>query len=215
MFRLLWISVVLVPCACFAVQRYHKVVVGSFTQSYPVKPVPNSNLAYVYLYDVVDNLGLMEASIDLLHARLKEKGLLASLDGIVVPGDKANVFAALLIKKLKADHPNLFFYVMRGSAKGGSAHVIHYRPITSAQDKMLHLRDDQASSLRGRRVLVVDDVISTGETLKASMHLVQKAGGQVAGFAVLATEGVDRPSDFEGIPLVKVIHLPLYQQEAS
>ena len=215
MFRSILVSLVLVPFACLAMPPCHKVVVGSFTQDYPVKPIPNSNLAYVYLYDVVDNLELMEAGADLLCARLKEKGLLASVDGVVVPGDKANVFAALLSKKLKADHPRLFFYVMRGSAKGGSAQAIHYRPITSTQDKTLYLREDQASSLRGRKVLVVDDVISTGETLKALMRLIQKAGGHVAGFAVLATEGAQRPSDFEGYPLVKVIHLPLYQQGAS
>lgn len=208
-------SFVIVPSVCLAVPVYHKVVVGSFAKNYPVKPIPNSNLSYVYLYDVVDNLELMDAGATLLYARLQQSGLLTSVDGVVVPGDKANVFAALLVKKLKADNPKLFFYVMRGSAKGGSAHVIHYRPITSVQDKVLHLRDDQAFSLRGRRVLVVDDVMSTGETLKASSRLIQKAGGHVVGFAVLATEGVQRPYDFEGSPLVKVTHLPLYQQEAS
>ena len=215
MFRFLWVVLAFVPFLCGAMPKVHRVQLGSFVQDYPVKPISGSNLAYVYLYDVVDNLDLMDAGADFLCEKLKKAGLLASVDGVVVPGDIANVFAAFLIKKLGGEKPDLFFYVMRGSAKGGNAHAITYRPITSAVDKNLYLRDDQASSLKGRRVFVVDDVISTGKTLEASKRLIQKAGGEVSGFVVLATEGDVRDNTFDGCPLLNVTHLPLYQQDAS
>ena len=64
--------------------------------------------------------------------------------------------------------------MMRGSAKGGNAHAITYRPITSAVDKNLYLRDDQASSLKGRRVFVVDDVISQEKRWKHQSVLFKK-----------------------------------------
>lgn len=43
--------------------------------------------------------------------------------------------------------------------------------------------------IRGKRILIVDDVISTGESLKAMESLVEKAGGIVAGKAAILAEG--------------------------
>ena len=42
---------------------------------------------------------------------------------------------------------------------------------------------------RGKRVLIVDDVISTGESLRAMEELVEKAGGTVAGRMAVLAEG--------------------------
>jgi adenine phosphoribosyltransferase len=47
----------------------------------------------------------------------------------------------------------------------------------------LHVHIDAVRA--GARVLVVDDLLATGGTLKAGCHLIEKAGGQVAGCAVL------------------------------
>lgn len=43
--------------------------------------------------------------------------------------------------------------------------------------------------LRGKRVLLVDDVISTGESLRALEKLTEKAGGIVVGKAAVLAEG--------------------------
>ena len=43
--------------------------------------------------------------------------------------------------------------------------------------------------IRGKKVLIVDDVISTGESLKAMEALVKKAGGEIAGKAAILAEG--------------------------
>jgi len=43
--------------------------------------------------------------------------------------------------------------------------------------------------MRGKRVLIVDDVISTGESLKALEILVEKAGGNVVGKMTVLAEG--------------------------
>jgi adenine phosphoribosyltransferase len=46
--------------------------------------------------------------------------------------------------------------------------------------------------MNGKRVLIVDDVISTGESLKAVEKLVHQAGGEVAGKMAVLAEGPAR-----------------------
>ena len=44
-------------------------------------------------------------------------------------------------------------------------------------------------NFKGKRVLVVDDVISTGQSLEAIEELVTKAGGNIVGKAAVLAEG--------------------------
>lgn len=63
------------------------------------------------------------------------------------------------------------------------------KSITTANEQTLHLDGDKAALLKGKRVLIVDDVISTGESLKALESLVAQAGGIIAGEAAVLAEG--------------------------
>lgn len=63
------------------------------------------------------------------------------------------------------------------------------KSITTAQEQMLHLDVEKAELLRGKRVLLVDDVISTGESLIALEKLAAAAGGEIAGRAAVLAEG--------------------------
>jgi adenine phosphoribosyltransferase len=57
----------------------------------------------------------------------------------------------------------------------------------------------------GQRVLICDDVLATGGTMKASVDLVQKLGGEVAGVAVLIELGGLRGRERVGKPVHSVI----------
>ena len=61
--------------------------------------------------------------------------------------------------------------------------------ITTARKQTLYLDGDDAKALKGRRVLIVDDVISTGESLAAIETLVNKAGGNIVGRMAVLAEG--------------------------
>ena len=61
--------------------------------------------------------------------------------------------------------------------------------ITTDHIQKLCLGKSDAEKIRGRRILIVDDVISTGESLTAVEELVQKAGGTVVGRAAVLAEG--------------------------
>ena len=61
--------------------------------------------------------------------------------------------------------------------------------ITTAKKQMLYLDGKDAEFMRGKRVLIVDDVISTGESLVAVRELVRQAGGVEAAACAFLAEG--------------------------
>ncbi len=80
------------------------------------------------------------------------------------------------------------------------------KSITTAQEQTLHLDGIKAGLLSGKRVLIVDDVISTGESLIALEKLTAAAGGEVAGRAAVLAEGDAADRD----DLIFLEKLPLF-----
>ena len=66
---------------------------------------------------------------------------------------------------------------------------VEVKSITTAAVQKLYLDGNDANLMKGKRVLIVDDVISTGESLHALEELVREAGGIVAGKAAILAEG--------------------------
>jgi adenine phosphoribosyltransferase len=67
--------------------------------------------------------------------------------------------------------------------------------ITTAKPQVLYLDGDDARLMEGKRILVVDDVISTGESIRAVEELVKKAGGILAGKVAILAEGEAKDRD--------------------
>ena len=63
------------------------------------------------------------------------------------------------------------------------------RSITTDKEQHLYLDGQDAKLIKGKRVLILDDVISTGESLKALEALVEKAGGIICGRMAILAEG--------------------------
>jgi adenine/guanine phosphoribosyltransferase-like PRPP-binding protein len=87
------------------------------------------------------------------------------------------------------------------------------RSITSRGEQRLMLDRARLDAVRGRRVLFVDDVLSTGASTAAALTLLDEAGAEVVGAAYLAVEGdagrqvlADR-----GVPLFTLGELPLLE----
>ena len=66
---------------------------------------------------------------------------------------------------------------------------VQLRSITTDKEQTLYLDGPEMAAMRGRRVLIVDDVISTGESLRALALLVERAGGVLAGQCAILAEG--------------------------
>ncbi len=88
-----------------------------------------------------------------------------------------------------------------------SVFEVEVQSITTAGTQKLYMDGADAEKMKGKRVLILDDVISTGESLRAVEELVKKAGGIVAGrMAVLAEGDAAKRDDIiflEPLPLFK------------
>ena len=78
--------------------------------------------------------------------------------------------------------------------KGVKAYMIdpvcvEVKSITTANVQKLYLSQDDREVIEGKRVLIVDDVISTGESLIAIEKLVDAFGGNIVGRACVLAEG--------------------------
>lgn len=66
---------------------------------------------------------------------------------------------------------------------------VNVRSITTDADQKLYLDTADAKRMKGKRILIVDDVVSTGESLTAIETLVNEAGGIIAGKMTVLAEG--------------------------
>ena len=78
--------------------------------------------------------------------------------------------------------------------------------ITTGQTQTLYLDEKDLELMHGKRVVIVDDVISTGSTLQAIRLIVQKAGAEIAAEAAVFTEG-ERAKWAE---IISLGHLPVF-----
>ena len=83
--------------------------------------------------------------------------------------------------------------------------------ITTAKEQKLYLDGADAALMKGKKILVVDDVISTGESLKALEALVEKAGGEICGRMAILAEGdaINRED------LIFLEELPLFNPDGT
>ena len=89
--------------------------------------------------------------------------------------------------------------------------VSEVRSITTDHVQTLCLDGADAEYMRGKRVLIVDDVISTGESLRALEELVNKAGGNIAGRMAILAEGDATKRD----DIIYLEKLPLFDKDGK
>ena len=88
---------------------------------------------------------------------------------------------------------------------------VEVKSITTAAVQKLYLDGEDARLMRGKRILLVDDVISTGESLHALEQLVEKAGGEVCGRMAILAEGDAQKRD----DLIYLEKLPLFNAKGE
>ncbi len=85
------------------------------------------------------------------------------------------------------------------------------RSITTAREQTLYLDGADVAMMKGKRILIVDDVISTGESLHALEALVTEAGGIIAGRMAILAEGDAQ----DRADLIYLEKLPLFNPDGT
>jgi len=107
-----------------------------------------------------------------------------------------------------ADQLGMPYVVLRKQYRSYMGEVIEAETvsITTGHPQTLYLDEKDRGLVAGKRVVIVDDVISTGSTLEGMRSVVELAGGNAVGEAAIFTEG-DKAQWQE---IIAVGHLPVF-----
>ena len=105
------------------------------------------------------------------------------------------------------------YFLARKGAKAYMTGVfeVEVRSITTMHIQKLVIDTADAEMIKGKKVLIVDDVISTGESLHAMEELVKRAGGIIAGKMAVLAEGDAKDRD----DIITLAPLPLFNADGS
>lgn len=163
-----------------AERETYTVEVARLTRHFPLFEVaPGVRIA---IFNMLGDTYVVKAAAAALAEKLKEAGaeVLVTAEAKSIP----------LIYEMSA-LMGLPYIVLRKSYKSymGEAISAETVSITTGQPQTLYLDEKDQALLNGRRVILVDDVISTGSTLKGMEMVVEKGGGSVVRIAAVFTEG--------------------------
>lgn len=118
-----------------------------------------------------------------------------------------------LVYEMARQHKDSFWFLARKSAKLYMKDVlsVEVQSITTAAKQVLYLDGEHAAMMKGKRILIIDDVISTGESLHAIETLVEKAGGIVCGKMTILAEGDAQQRD----DIIYLEKLPLFNKDGQ
>jgi adenine phosphoribosyltransferase len=175
----------------------HRVTVGDQTRDLPVVSVGAVSVA---LLNLLGDTDLTEAAARELAGRVPP-----GIEVLVTPEVKAVPLAHALSVRT-----GLPYVVVRKTEKPYMVGAIRstVRSITTGVPQDLVIDGADVPRLRGRRVAIVDDVVSTGGTLHALGGLLTEVGATVGAILVVFTEGDERAD------VVSLGHLPLFASAA-
>lgn len=159
--------------------QYYKMTIAGLERQLPICPI-NENLSiagFVLLGDYELTTACAKALLEklpeydyLIAPEAKSIGLINEMARL--SGQKKHIVARKAMKAYMTDPLK-----------------VEVNSITTAKTQTLYLDGQDAALMNGKRIVIVDDVISTGESLKAVQELVTRAGGKVVCNAAVLAEG--------------------------
>lgn len=152
---------------------------------------------------------LGDAELTVEATRLLKAKLPADFDYVVTMESKGIPLAYELSRQTNHDH----YVVIRKSVKAYMEKplVTTVKSITTSDEQQLVLDGTDAELLRGKRVILLDDVISTGGSLRAAEQLLALTGCQVVAKAAILAEGQAAQRD----DLIYLTPLPLFDLQGN
>ena len=180
---------------------YYKMNIAGLDRRLPLCPI--SDKLMIGAFVIFGDPELTTACAKALLARCPEHDVLITAESKGIP----------LVCEMARMNGNARYVLARKSPKLYMRNVmtVEVRSITTDHKQVLYLDGDDAAFMKGKRVVIVDDVISTGESLRAIEELVNKAGGEIVGrMAILAEGDATKRSD-----ITYLEKLPLFRKDGT
>jgi adenine phosphoribosyltransferase len=178
--------------------RLHIVQIGDLTRHLPIFQVaPGVKIA---IFNMLGDTAVVERAADLLSAQLPSR-----VDTLIVPEVKAVPLGHALSAR-----SGLPYVVVRKVRKPYMADCLEAQvvSITTGSPQTLYLDGKDRPLVQGKRVVLLDDVISTGSTIRALRLLMSHANAQIVGEMAVFTEG--GPDDWSNV--IALGHLPVFSE---
>lgn len=153
----------------------------------------------IAILNILGDTELVEACGKALAEKLK------NLDYDILVTAEAKSIPLAYAVSLETHKP---YIVLRKSYKPymGDAIQAETLSITTGQPQTLILDEKDRNLIKNKKVLIVDDVISTGSTLQGMRLILDKAGARVVGEAAIMTEG----EKSQWLHIIALGHLPVF-----
>ena len=178
---------------------YYKLHVAGIERDLPLCPISDTlNIAAFILFGDVE---LTEKSAEALYKLAPEHDVMITAESKGIP---------LIHAMCRLSGKNRYI-LARKSVKLYMKDVVkcETQSITTAAAQTLYINGEDAEFMKGKRVLIVDDVISTGGSLASLENLVLQSGGIVVGKMAILAEGEAAERD----DIIYLEKLPLFFHE--
>lgn len=178
--------------------KTHPIQVGHVKRELQIVNVGKVSVA---LLNLLGDSELTEAAAKELAEKLP-----AGIDTLVTPEVKAVPLAHAL--SVRTGVP---YVVARKTEKPYMVGAVHKSvvSITTGKPQDLVIDGSDIARVKGKQIAIVDDVVSTGSTLKGLSELITEVGGKVEATLAVFTEGDPRDD------VIALGHLPLYPQDTG
>ena len=144
-----------------------------------------------------------------VHCAAELLKLAPEYDYLIAPEAKS---IPLLYEMARQSGAEKYFLARKGpKAYMSGVFEVQVKSITTMSVQKLVIDTADAELIKGKRILIIDDVISTGESLHAMEELVTKAGGNIVGKMAVLAEGDAQERD----DIIVLGHLPLFRPDGS
>lgn len=158
--------------------KTYKMTIAGCTRELPLCPVSDDlDIAAFIMFNDVE---ITKKSAEELLKRCPEFDILLTAEAKGIP--LCYEMAALSNKPYLVARKCLKVYITNPI-------TVTYKSITTKKEQTLHLSCKEGELIKGKRILIVDDVISTGDSLQALESLVEIAGGTIVGKTAVLAEG--------------------------
>ena len=179
-----------------AERETYSVEIGGLTRHLKLFQVaPGVKIA---IFNMLGDTEIVQASARALAGRLpKDAQVLITAEAKSIP-----------LAHALAVETHLPYVILRKNYKAymGEALKADTLSITTGEPQTLYLDEKDIDLIKGQRVVIVDDVISTGSTLQGMRMIIEKAGGIVSATAAVFTEG----ERAKWKDIIALGHLPLF-----